>query len=43
MPHFSFIGPLENPLKVRSTMKALMPEGSRSFFFSRSVQANTTK
>ena len=29
MPHFSFIGPLVNPLNCRSTMKALMPEGSR--------------
>ena len=43
MPHFSFIGPLENPLNVRSTMKALRPEGSRCFFFSRSVQAMTMK
>ena len=36
MPHFSFSVPLENPLNARSTMKALMPEGSRCFFFSRS-------
>src|SRR4029453_13358592 len=43
MPHFSFIGPLENPLNVPSTMKALMPDGSRSFFFCRSVQAKTRK
>ena len=43
MPHFSFIGPLENPLKVRSTMKAVMPDGSPCFFFSRSVHAMTMK
>ena len=43
MPHFSFIGPLENPLHVRSTMKAVMPEGSPFFFFSRSVHAMTRK
>ena len=43
MPHFSFIGPLEKPLNVRSTMNALKPEGSRCFFFSASVQAMTMK
>ena len=43
MPHFSFIAPLANPLNVRSTMNALMPEGSRCFFFSASVHANTRK
>ena len=43
MPHFSFIGPLEKPFKVRSTMNALRPDGSRCFFFSRSVQAMTRK
>ena len=36
MPHFSFSVPLEKPLKPRSTMNALMPDGSRCFFFSRS-------
>src|SRR5213592_4598940 len=41
MPHFSFIGPLENPLNVRSTMNAVRPDGSRCFFFSASVQAMT--
>ena len=43
MPHFSFSVPLENPLKPRSTMNALMPEVSRCYFFSKSVQANTRK
>ena len=43
MPHFSFSVPLENPLKPRSTMKALMPFGSRAFFFSASLQAKTRK
>ena len=38
MPHFSFSVPLEKPLNPRSTMKALIPDGSRCFFFSRSVQ-----
>ena len=37
MPHFSFSVPLENPLNARSTMNALMPDGSRCFFFSRSA------
>ena len=43
MPHFSFSGPLENPLNVRSTMNALMPDGSRCCFFCGSVQAITRK
>ena len=43
MPHFSFSVPLEKPLNARSTMKALIPEVSRAFFFSRSLQANTRK
>ena len=43
MPHFSFSVPLENPGKARSTMNAVSPEGSRRFFFSRSVQAKTRK
>ena len=43
MPHFSFIAPLENPFDVRSTMNAVMPEGSPAFFLSRSVQAMTRK
>ena len=38
MPHFSFSVPLEKPLNPRSMMKALIPDGSRCFFFSRSVQ-----
>ena len=36
MPHFSFSVALEKPLNARSTMNALMPDGSRCFFFSRS-------
>ena len=43
MPHFSLSVPLENPLNPRSMMKQLMPDGSFCFFFSRSVQTNTTK
>ena len=43
MPHFSFSVPLEKPLNPRSMMKALMPDGSRCFFFSRSLQAKTRK
>ena len=39
----AFIGPLEKPLYVRSTMKALRPAGSRCFFFSASVQPTTRK
>ena len=37
MPHFSVKVPLENPGKLRSTRKALMPETSRFCFFSRSL------
>ena len=43
MPHFSFNVPLEKPLNARSTMKALSPDGSRCFFFSWSLHANTRK
>ena len=43
IPHFSLIEKEEKPLKARSTMKADMPEWSRFFFFSWSVQAITRK
>ena len=43
MPHFSLSVALVNPLKLRSMMKALIPEVSRCRFFSRSVQAKTRK
>ncbi len=43
IPHFSFSVPLENPLKLRSRMNALMPDVSRCRFFSMSVQAKTRK
>ena len=43
MPHFSLMEYELNPLKARSTMKALRPLWSRFFFFSRSVQAITRK
>ena len=43
MPHFWVSVALVNPLNARSTMKALMPEGSRCFFLSRSLQAKTRK
>jgi hypothetical protein len=33
MPHFWVSVPLENPLKQRSTMKALKPEGSFVRYF----------
>ena len=43
MPHLCVSVPLEKPLKARSTMNAVSPDGSRCFFFSRSDQANTRK
>ena len=41
MPHFSLSVPLEKPLNARSTINALMPDGSFSFFLFWSDQAKT--
>ena len=43
MPHLWVSVPLENPLKLRSTMKALSPLGSLARFFSMSLHAITRK